>query len=262
MREADLERARELILPYAARGEVIGSYLVGSATRPFADERSDLDLEVVVQDDAYDATPDAERHVLVIDEGPPKRVDHEFYLRAWSDFEALLGSRQDIVRAGYRHAVVLHDPSGRVASVVQRLAVLPDTEREDRIRVHWLEFLFGLGRARKTIERRKTLDARLVLGGALGAAVKLLFVAAGVWPAPTHWAREELALLGVPSSLFERLETCAASIDLADWKALHTAVVAHLAATGHTFHEDGETLARWAYLTPEGRAAFERWSNG
>jgi len=261
MRGGDLERARELIRPYADREGVVGVYLVGSAARPFRDALSDLDLEVVVTDDAYAATPLDERHVFVIDDGPPRRVDHEFYLRAWSDFEALIDSRQDIVRAGYRHAEVLHDPAGRVAPVVARLAELPAALRDERLRVHWLELVFGIGRAKKTLQRGHVLDARLVLADALRAAVKLLFVAAEVWPAPTHWTREELALLGVPEALLEGLAICTTSIDLEDWKALHGVTQAHLAARGLMFHEDGEALTRWAFLTTEGRAAFERWGS-
>lgn len=261
MREADLQRSRELLRPALERPGVLGAYLVGSATRPFRDTLSDLDLELVLTDDAYALTPLDERHVFVIDEGPPRRVDHEFYLRAWSDFEALADSRQDVVRAGYRHAVVLHDPEARLAPVIERVAHLPGATREERLRVHWLELVFGLGRAKQTLAREKVLDARLVLADALRAAVRLLFVAAGVWPAPTHWTREELALLDVPEPLLESLATCTVSLDLEDWRALHGAIRAHLDALGLGFHEDAEGLVAWAFLTAEGRAAFERWGS-
>lgn len=252
--------ARALIQPYVEREDVLGAYLVGSATRPFRDALSDLDLEVVLTDEAYDATPDAERHVFVVDEGPPRRVDHELYLRAWSDFEGLADSRQDVVRQGYRHAVVLHDPHGHVAEVVRRVAELPAAVREERLRVHWLELLFGLGRAKKTLDRGLELDARLVLGDALLAAAKLLFVAGGAWPAPRHWTREELALLGVPDALLEGLEAAAVTTDLEAWNALLDGVRAHLVERDLAFHEDGPALVRWAFLTDAGRAAFERWA--
>jgi len=256
----DAEDARELIRPYLEREGVVGIYLVGSATRPYRDALSDLDLEVVLTDEAYVRTPDDERHVFVIDAGPPRRVDHEFYLRAWSDFEALAGSRQDVVRQGYRHAQVLHDPTGRVAEVVRLIAALPDAVREERLRVHWLELLFGVGRARKTVERGRDLDARLVLCDALLAAVKLLFVAAGAWPSARHWTREELGLLGVPDAVLGALERAAGTTDLEGWVGLVDAVRAHLRAQGHDFHEEGAALVRWAFLTDEGRAAFERWA--
>ena len=74
------------------------------------------------------------------------------------------------------------------------------------------------------------------------------------------WTREELVLLGVPAALLDRLAVCTTSTDLDDWKALRDTMREHLTAQDPAFHADAETLTRWAYLTAEGRAAFERWS--
>jgi len=52
-----MERARELIKPYVEMDGVIGIYVVGSATRPYRDELSDYDIEVIVTDDVYESTP-------------------------------------------------------------------------------------------------------------------------------------------------------------------------------------------------------------
>ena len=79
-----MERARELSRPYAAREDVIGIYVVGSATRPHRDDLSDYDIEVVLEDAAYARTPDAERQVFAYKGDEPKVVDYEFYLRPWS----------------------------------------------------------------------------------------------------------------------------------------------------------------------------------
>ena len=98
-----MERARELVQPYLEKEGIIGIYLVGSATRPFRDERSDYDIEVVVEDELYRSLPDEERHVFVIDEGPPRKVDHEFYLWPWSEFEGLIGSTLDLYHYPYQH---------------------------------------------------------------------------------------------------------------------------------------------------------------
>lgn len=256
-----MDRARELIRPYLDREGVIGVYLVGSATRPFRDEHSDYDLEVVVTDEVYAKTPDEERHVFVMDEGPPKKVDHEFYLRPWSQFEALADSRQDVVRFGYQHAEILHDPDGRIAKVIRTLGDLPGRVRHERLRVHYLQLLFALGRAKHTVARggKKDLDVRLTLSSALQAAVDLLFVLCGSWPSGRHWSKEELYLLGVPEELLAGLEEAAATTDLDVWKALLDGIRAFLKSERQTFHEDPAALTRWAYLTDEGKAAFERW---
>ena len=81
-----VESARKLIQPYVEKEGVIGIYLLGSVTRPYRDGLSDYDIEVIVEDDAYERTPDEERQVFILKEGQPKVVDHEFYLIPWSDF--------------------------------------------------------------------------------------------------------------------------------------------------------------------------------
>jgi hypothetical protein len=256
---AELERARELIKPYLDMKGLIGIYVVGSSTRPFRDGLSDYDIEVVVEDDVYAKLPDEERHVFVIEEGPPRRVDHEFYLRPWSEYAALLESPQDLFHYPYQHAVVLHDPNGRVTGVAKRLAALPEGVRAVRLRVHYLEFLFALGRARKTGERGGDLNVRLIYGQGLAAVVKLLFLLYGSWPATPHWTQQELRLLGVPDELVTQIAGAFAAPTKERLSALTDAVKAELEAHGETFHKDPQALMHWAYLHDEGKKAFSTW---
>ena len=152
-----VERARELIRPYVEKEGVIGVYLLGSVTRTYRDDLSDYDIEVIVEDAVYEATPDEERQVFFFKEGTPEGerpiVDYEFYLIPWSDFVGLTESTHDLFHQPYQHAVILHDPQGRIAPIIERLANLPEGVRRDRLTVHFLEFLYRLGRARKTVHR-------------------------------------------------------------------------------------------------------------
>ena len=117
-----MERAHQLIKPYLEKPGVIGIYLVGSATRPHADELSDLDIEVIVEDDAYANTPMNERQVFAFKDEESRVVDYEFYLIPWSDFVALKDSAHDLFHYPYQHAVVLHDPDQRIGPVIEELA--------------------------------------------------------------------------------------------------------------------------------------------
>ncbi len=254
-----MQRAWELIKPYLDMDELVGIYVVGSSTRPFRDALSDYDIEVVVEDATYDALPDEKRHVFVIDEGPPRRVDREFYLRPWSEFAALLESPLDFYHYPYQHAVILHDPSGRVSDVARRLAELPEAVRAVRLRVHYLEFLFAIGRARKTLERGGDLNLRLLHGEALAALVKLLFLLYGSWPATPHWTQQELALVGVPDAFVARINHAFTAPTSEEFSVLTESVKETLVAHGETFHQDPLALMRWAYLTVEGKQAFHTW---
>ncbi len=254
-----MERARELIEPYLAKEGVIGIYVLGSSTRPFRDHLSDYDIEVIVEDGVYAALPDEEKHVFVIDDGPPRHVDHEFYLRPMSEFLALGTASQDLFHYPYQHAVVLHDPEERLTPVIARLAQLPPDVRRVRMRVHFLEFLFALGRARKTGERSEGLNLELLYGSALAALIKLLFLVMESWPATAHWSQEELNILGVDESLLEQITTTFASPTHEKLQSLVDTVKAFLSDHGETFQNDHNELMHWAFITTEGKRAFNDW---
>jgi hypothetical protein len=256
-----MHRARELIEPYLEMSGLVGAYLVGSATRPYRDAHSDLDIEIVVEDEVYEGLPDAEQHVFVIDEGPPRRLDHEFYLRPRREMEELIASDLDLFHFAYQHAVILHDPSGDIARWVTRLRELPASVREDRLRVHYLELLDGAARTRRTLERGgDPLDVQLVAGAMARALTRLLFVQQGSWAPTRHWTGPELRLLGTPPPLLDRLREALADPAAGPLTELVQAVDAHLTAAGETFHQDHRDLMRWAYLTDPGKHACARWS--
>jgi len=255
-----MERARELIQPYLAMPGLVGGYVVGSATRPYRDRTSDYDIELVVEDEAYAALPIAERHVFTIDEGPPRRVDHEFYFRPWSEYAGLESSTRDVFHFAYGHAVVLHDPSGRIAEVAARLAAMSDAVRDDRVRVHYAELAFACGRIRKTLGRGADVDVQLLAGEALRALAKLLFVAHGSWVPSLHWASRELALLGVPDALVAEARSALHTPTADGLDALLASVGGWLSDRGETFHQDLDALASWAFCTDAGKRAFDAWS--
>ena len=255
-----MERARELIRPYTTRPGVIGIYLVGSASRPFRDRLSDYDIEVAVDDVAYAHLTDGERHTFVVHEGPPQKVDHEFYLRPWSELESMVGSTWDLDHFPFQHAVVLHDPTGRLSELLGRLAHLPHEVRDARRRVHYLEGAWGMRRASKCLERDDPLNAHLVAGEAALAVAKLLFLQEGSWPSTRHWTRQELALLGVPADLVSLLEEALLTPEPSRVTPLLERVDRFLDEEGETFHKDRMGLFHWAVLTDAGKAAFRAWA--
>jgi predicted nucleotidyltransferase len=257
----NVERVTELIRPYVGAPGVVGIYVVGSATRPHRDALSDYDIEVIVEDDVYERTPDSGRQVFAFKEGESKLVDYEFYLRPWSEFERLVDSTQDLFHYPYQYAVIAHDPEGRIAPVVRRLAALPDDVRDDRMRVHYLEFLFALGRARKTKGRGGPVNLRLLSGDALAALVKLFFLTLRSWPATHHWVEQELRLLGLPEDLLRQTTDVLAAAKPSAAEELVEAVRRWLDARGETFHREREALIKWAFHRREGRRAFEVWAS-
>ncbi|MBN1859464.1 DUF4037 domain-containing protein [Candidatus Bipolaricaulota bacterium] len=259
-----MERARELIGPYTKRDDVVGIYVVGSSTRPYRDKLSDYDFEVIVTDKAYAMLPDDEKHVFVIDDGPPRRVDHEFYLRPLAEFEGLISSTHDLFHGPYQHAEILHDPEGLLADIVERLAALPEDVRSARMILHYLEVIEAVGRIRKLRHRQQESDEselgiRLLAGEAVRALAKLIFLQRGSWPPVRHWTQQELSLVDGadrldPAMVAVLRDPTTESCDLL-MKGLH----AWLSDAGETFHSDVNELFHWAFLTEDGKRAFEIW---
>ncbi len=259
-----MDRARELIQPYVQRDDVLGIYVVGSSTRPYRDELSDYDFEVIVTDEAYAMLSDAEKHVFIIDDGPPRRVDHEFYLRPLAEFEGLVSSTHDLFHGPYQYAEILHDPNGVLAEIVAKLATLPEDVRHERMTIHYLEVIEAAGRIKKLRHRQEEGDLsefgiRLLAGEAVRALTKLLFLQRGCWPPVRHWTQQELALVEDG----DRLQT--AMIDVMrdptpeSCGLLMKQLNAWLSDAGETFHEDVNQLFHWAFLTDDGKKAFEVW---
>lgn len=255
-----MERACELIKPYVEMEGVIGIYVVGSATRPYRDELSDYDIEVVVEDDVYERTPMDERQVFSFKEGESKVVDYEFYLIPWSDFVNLTASSHDLFHYPYQHAEILHDPTGRIEPIIKKLADLPEDIRRERMMVHFLEFLYRLGRARKTANRGDLpINLAMLRGDALSSLAKLIFLVKGSWPSTKHWSEQEFDELGIPDDLVDLVKVWIADPASDNARALVGAVREFLDATGETFHQDMEGIQQWLFFTKDGKAAHERW---
>jgi len=255
-----MERAQELIKPYLEMDGVIGIYVVGSATRPSRDELSDYDIEVIVEDHVYESTPMEKRQVFSFKEGKPKVVDYEFYLIPWSDFVGLQSSTLDLFHYPYQHAVILHDPNGRIEPVIRQLAELPEDVRLERMTVHFLEFLYHLGRARKTANRGELpINLALLRGDALSSLTKLIFLAKRSWPATAHWSEQEFVELGIPNDLLDLVKAWMMDPSSDNARAVVDAMRAFLDDDGETFHQDMDGIQQWLFFTKEGKAAFERW---
>ncbi|MFC2095355.1 hypothetical protein ACFLSW_02815 [Candidatus Bipolaricaulota bacterium] len=255
-----MQRARELIKPYLEKEGVIGIYVVGSATRPYRDALSDYDIEVIVEDDIYERTPMDERQVFAFKEDEPKVVDYEFYLIPWSDFVHLTESAHDLFHYPYQHAEILHDPEGRIGQVIRDLAKLPEDIRIDRMTVHFLEFLYRLGRARKTADRgERPINLSLLRGDALGSLIKLIFLVMKSWPSMKHWSEQEFAEMGISDGLIGLVNAWIEDPTSENARALVGAVREFLSDSGETFHQDMEGIQQWLFFTKEGKAAHERW---
>jgi hypothetical protein len=255
-----IERAERLAKPHLDRPGLIGVYLCGSSLRPYRDAMSDLDIRLVVEDAEYERLDRDDRHVMVINRGPPRRKDHDLYFLPERTLQAFVSEGQDENHFTFQHARILHDTGYRLSTLRDAIARLPPEVREARRRIHFHQIVHRRSKAIGCLERGNAVAARLLIFDAIDSIVKLLFVEQESWPCGRPWVPQELALLGTPPELLEglaalcgdptpdRLERC--SLDVSSW----------LTARGCSFHSSPEALARWVFLDEEGARALRRWA--
>lgn len=212
-----------------------------------------------MEDAAYAATPLPERHVFAVEEGQPKRVDHEFYLRPWGELVAMESSTLDLDHYPVPTRGDPPRPHGEACRPVPAAGCpSPSGTRHpvvgslpgDRVRPRPRREMSGEGQG--------PCRAAHPRGGKCGACEAPRRGPRLVGPDPPlggggapHPGRAG----GPPGS--GRGRPRAPSPD--GFNTLREGVQAFLDELGESFHHDRMALIRWAFLTAEGKAAFRTW---
>ena len=238
-----VERGMGIAAPYRTTEGVIGAFVFGSASRPYADERSDVDVQIVVEN----GSPLAK----VTDRLDSRQTDGtarvaDVWFIATSELERLLGLRADMHRRRVSKAVVLFDTGDTIARLVARAAEMPESVRAEAMRVHHAE-VTALARSIVSAETRgKTAALHLLATTLVTAAGNLLFYARHEWPIATSWMFEELAIAGVPSDILEDLRALCTAPSAAVARRLGDSVDAYLASRGVDESGSADAAARIA----------------
>jgi len=252
-----LTRAASLVAPYRDRQGVLGAFLGGSSSRPYADEHADLDLFIVFTDEAYAGLAEQERYRVTLT--PRRQKDVETLCLSRSQLVEESQSRRDGLRAPSAHVQLLFATDAWLPEMLARIGGLAEDERLPRLRVAYHELVWTSSKAKKARLRGTLANARLLELAALEAARRVLLVARGRRPGRADWAEQELRLAGVPGELLDAW-IAAAIADPPPLDALRKALDAWLSSEGHTLHLNTFMLANWFTFTDEGRRAAERFA--
>lgn len=219
---------------------VMGVVVVGSASCQTNDAFSDWDLQIVLEDSAFDSL--STEQLIAIREFDSVRI--ELHRTSWRDFQSLRSSPRDYDHWGYRSARILLDRDGCVSAEVEKIRAFPKALQVERVRLHLFEFYFYANRMEALLQRGDRVSLALTYGEIAETATVLAMVARGQWPPLLHWSGQELLAAGA-QLVRTRLEGLVAGPSLKNLEALKIALLEDLCAHGFSnLVEDPYSLAR------------------
>ena len=179
--------------------DVVGIVLVGSKSRGFNDDASDDDLEVLLEERAYAKLAPTECSAVEYQgEGDAKRLAWDAQYTSLADLERKASSPFDLDRWPYQRAVVLHDPSGRVAKAVAAAGRMDPEFRRARLQHAMLDAAIGARRSEKTLRRGYEGAVRMLLARSARSLLRIAFALESRWVPLDHWLERELETLPDP----------------------------------------------------------------
>lgn len=252
-------RIEELMRPYVSAATTIGIMRVGSSVRPWADAASDLDLMIVVEDEAYAKMSARQHHVIGIDRGPPRRKEYDLIVHSWQQMLGYIDSPHDVHHYQYQFAQVLFDPRGQLTKLLPSLYALPEAVIVARRRVHYHEAFWLKLKTERCELRGNQANARFCAFLSVLALSRMLFVLHGSWAAFPDWTTQELRHVGTPEPIIALFEQALLAPVSASLEALFAGVDAWLDDQGHDFHQSPFELGDWCVYDDEGIASNKRW---
>jgi len=222
-----------------ALSQVVGTLIVGSSSRGYKDHLSDLDLEVIVHDDAYGSLEREKKTFLSNYEGV------ELLFLPYAEFQAKKDSPLDPDHWPYVHAQIVYDPHKTLAREIKQIVSMSRELALARSKLHYFECLFSLNRLEKLIVRGSRLNLNLTIHQALASLIRLLFVAQRQWPPLMHWATQNLLeVKGVHGQVIALATALSENPSSECRDQLLLATDQYLVDCGYTFHLAKTELTR------------------
>lgn len=252
-----LDRARDIVKARLDEPGTLGAFLYGSSVRPYAHPSSDLDVQLIVDDEALASIEPAKRHTTLHHSGE-KAAD--IWIVSTGVLDAMIAMPTgDVHRRRTATGVVVHDPTGVVAQIIARAAEVPEVMRDERMRLHYFE-VTRIAERVQVAERRGRQDVvRILTAQLVLTASKLLFLERYEWPAPIMWTSEELLLAGIPAPLVTALEQILEAPTAKALCLLRDHLNEYLLGAGVALVRDPIALSSWLFESPRGKQVMDVW---
>ncbi|MGR6765256.1 hypothetical protein ACU1JV_26125 [Paenibacillus sp. T2-29] len=171
----------------------LGIVNVGSSSRFYKDILSDYDLEVVVKNEFYIDLPSNQR--LLRKKIENDSIEVELLMIPESDFDKKVYSPLDIDHWPYETCKILYDPFDYLKNKIVQITTMDILKRDERLKLHYFEFIFSANKAKKAIQRCNLLNAHVSISQMILSLIKILFLINYHWPPAVHWLSQNFRIL-------------------------------------------------------------------
>ncbi len=191
---------KRLLGRYADDESVLGAVLVGSVGKGYGDERSDLDLEVVVTENRYN---------LLVKKGQKFVHTNEYDLifTTMNDLQKARESKKDEDHWWCKDCPVLLDKTGKLDDYLREIGSYDADSRLDRLKKYYIGYWENSLRAMACLRHENEWVGRIYTALAMRDLIRLLFNFNYRWAPKIQWVSKEIpSLEKKPVDLESRIE--------------------------------------------------------
>jgi predicted nucleotidyltransferase len=240
LRRVRLESRRglisKLVNEHGNDERVLGIVQVGSTVKGYADEHSDVDLEMVVTEDRYAELAKNSQKILHTEQ-------YDLIFTTISKLQEIKDSDKDEDHWNYQNSVVLLDKTHTLREILNGVTRYDEASRLDRLKRHYGAYWENTLSAWSCLEHNNQWGARIYTALTVQELVRLLFNFNHLWSPRLQWAFKEIgSLQKKPEKLEAQLMSILEQPETAKLSRLWNETTALLREENYTWVDHPEEL--------------------
>jgi len=195
------ELVNKLLNEYGADEQVLGVIQVGSTVKGYADQQSDVDLELVVTPEKYAELAENSKKIIHTEK-------YDLIFTTANKLQQIKDSDNDEDHWNYKDSVILLDKTDTLQKVLNSIAAYDEATRVNRLKRYCRAYWENTLSSWSCLEHGNQWGARIYTALSLQEMIKLLFNFNHSWAPRLQWAFKEIRFLQKkPNRLEMQLES-------------------------------------------------------
>ena len=230
------ELVERLLEHYSADESVLGIILVGSAGKGYDDEESDIDLEIIVAEDKYNALEKKTQRFIHAE-------DYDLVFTTIAKLQQFRESKKDEDHWRYQGCPVLLDKTGKLDGILKEIEKYDLDSRLERLKRYYLGYWQNSLHSVGCVRHENKWGAKIYAALAMRDLIRLLFNLNYRWAPELQWAFKEIhSLKGKPPNLEPKIQDFLARPDSEKFSRLWEETAKMLREENHPWVDQPELI--------------------